>query len=340
MGGFFAASTLFNTPEGQPTPPFLGLLAWNFVAWYLWAALFPVIQELARQYPLESAFVRNLPKHIVGGITLMAVHVLVFVSIQWLIQSEPATRMSTFGEMLQSYVRALFDTQVTVYLLVLAAAHMINYYKRFKSEELRSATLRSQLAELQLQALRMQLNPHFLFNTLNAITELIHSSPDKAERMVVNLSELLRTTLATADEQRIPLEKELEFIEQYLAIQKMRFGDRLKIERRVAPELLNAYVPNMIIQPIVENSLIHGIGPLAQGGAVSIEAQRMDHMLRISVRDTGKGLPDSHDLYKGIGLRNTRDRLSQLYGSRQRLTVEPQADRGVCVTIELPFEEH
>ena len=188
------------------------------------------------------------------------------------------------------------DTQVIVYLSILAGAHMLNYYKRFKSEELRASNLRSELVELGLQSLRMQLNPHFLFNTLNVITELIHKDPDAGERMVMNLSDLLRSSLASSHEQKIPLSKELEFVEQYLAIQKMRFGDRLTVVKEVESGLENALVPNMLLQPLVENAVQHGIAPSISGGAVMLHAFASGGSVTLEVIDTGIGFCDEAGL--------------------------------------------
>lgn len=329
-------------PEGQPAPPFFGLLVWNFVAWYLWAALFHLIRKLAQEYPLDGGnrnYLKNLPIHLVSAVLFMGVHVVALVSIQWLLDSPRAETIGSFGAMIDFYIHALFDTQVTVYLLLLVAAHMVNYYERMRAEEIRNANFRTQIAELQLASLRMQLNPHFLFNTLNAITELIHTDPDAAEKMVMNLSELLRSTLATINEQKVPLQKEIEFIDQYLEIQKMRFGDRLKISRFIPSSLLNASVPNMVLQPIVENAVGHGIAPLAAGGSITIAAEENASSIRLTVTDDGVGLTSGQDIFSGIGLRNTRDRLIQLYGERQRLLVESQATGGVRVTIEIPHEQ-
>jgi len=294
MGGFFAATTIFNTPEGKPTPSFSGLLVWNFVAFYIWAALFPIIKELCRQYRLEDRpnFARNLPIHIVSSVLFMGLHLLVFVTLQWLVGSPRAEKLGSYDKLLMSFMRALIDTQMIVYLSILAGAHMINYYRRYRSEELRASNLRSELAELNLQSLRMQLNPHFLFNTLNAITELIHKDPDAAERMVMTLSDLLRSSLASLNEQKIPLSKELEFVEQYLAIQKMRFGDRLTVVKEIESGLENALVPNMLLQPLVENAVQHGIAPSIDGGAVMLHAYSSAGRLTLEVIDTGVGFCD------------------------------------------------
>ncbi len=291
MGGFFAATTVFNTAEGKPTPSFWGMLIWNFVAFYIWAALFPAIKEVCRRYRLEDRpnFARNLPIHIVSAFIFMGLHLVTFVTLQWVVGSPRALKLGAYDKLLESYMRALMDTQVIVYLSILAGAHMINYYRRYRSEELRASNLRSELAELNLQSLRMQLNPHFLFNTLNAITELIHKDPDAAERMVMTLSDLLRSSLASLNEQKIPLSKELEFVEQYLAIQKMRFGDRLTVVKEIEPGLENALVPNMLLQPVAENAVQHGIAPSIDGGAVMLHAFSSQGRITLEVIDTGVG---------------------------------------------------
>jgi signal transduction histidine kinase len=329
MGGFFAATTVFNTPEGKPTPSFSGLLVWNFVAFYIWAALFPVIKELCRRYRLEDRpnFARNLPIHIVSAGLFMGLHLITFVTIQWIVGSPRVEKLGTYSKLLEHYMHALMDTEVIVYLSILAGAHMINYYRRFRLEELRASNLRSELAELNLQSLRMQLNPHFLFNTLNVITELIHKDADAAERMVMTLSDLLRSSLASLNEQKIPLSKELEFVEQYLAIQKMRFGDRLTVVKEIEHGLENALVPNMLLQPLVENAVQHGIAPSIAGGAVMIHAYADAGRLTLEVIDTGVGFCAEADNVQDGGSNTFSHDSSQMAKQMQSMAYATGAGR-------------
>jgi two-component system, LytTR family, sensor kinase len=337
MGGFFAATTLFNTPEGKPTPPFWGLLIWNFVAFYIWAALFPIIKEVCRRYRLEDRpnFKRNLPIHVVAGLMFMGIHLLTFVTIQWVVGSPRVEKLGSYEKLLDFYMRALMDTQVIVYLSILAGAHMINYYRRYRSEELRTSNLRSELAELELQSLRMQLNPHFLFNTLNVITELIHKDADAAERMVMNLSDLLRSSLASSNEQKIPLSKELEFVDQYLAIQKMRFGERLTVVKEIEAGLENVLVPNMLLQPLVENAVQHGIAPSIDGGAVMLHAYSSLGGITLEVIDTGVG-SCSEELVSAE-TPNTFSHGSSQNGKHEQVMAYATASRSVGMSQTLPL---
>ncbi|HEU4640978.1 MAG TPA: histidine kinase [Gemmatimonadaceae bacterium] len=199
--------------------------------------------------------------------------------------------------------------------------------------------LATRLAEAQLQSLKLQLHPHFLFNTLNTITALIDTDPQGAERMVSGLSELLRLSLRTAGEQEVPLARELEILEHYVEIQQIRFADRLEVSVCVAPEARHALVPNLILQPLVENAIRHGIAPRAAPGHIEVRAGRRDGMLTLSVADDGVGLRAEADIERGegIGLANTGARLQQLYGEHHRFELGAGRSGGFTVLIEIPF---
>jgi len=184
----------------------------------------------------------------------------------------------------------------------------------------------------------MQLHPHFLFNTLHAISTLVYKDPKGADEMIANLSELLRATLDTSDQQEIPLRKELDLLERYLEIQQVRFGDRLRIRKEVDPQTLDASVPTLILQPLVENSIKHGIEPRPGPGEIVIGAHRRGTALQLSVRDNGNGV-EEHPAKdgSGIGLSNTRARLEQLYGKEAKLTLSRPSNGGCSVELELPF---
>ena len=197
--------------------------------------------------------------------------------------------------MRSAYFHLLFvgnlRTNLIIYALLLFGVMAANYYRRYLAGEQRAAQLQAQLAQAQLQALKMQLHPHFLFNTLNAISELVHKEPETAERMVIQLSDMLRVSLDSIGVQEIPLEQELEFLRRYLDIEETRFRDRLRIRMDVDPETLGAYVPNMILQPLVENAIRHGISPLSRGGSIDIRARRNGETLNLQICDDGRGLP-------------------------------------------------
>jgi len=187
----------------------------------------------------------------------------------------------------------------------------------------------------------MQLHPHFLFNTLNAISELVHKEPDTAERMVIQLSDMLRLSLDSSGVQEIPLRQELDFLQTYLAIEQTRFRDRLQIKMDIEPETLNAQVPTMILQPLLENAIRHGIFPLSRGGLIEVRARRTGGMLQLQIHDNGRGLAAGQEngaRSTGVGLSNTRARLEQLYGPGNAIfQLKSAPDKGVTVTISLPL---
>jgi two-component sensor histidine kinase len=212
-------------------------------------------------------------------------------------------------------------------------------YKRYRDREVISSQLESELARAQVQILEMQLQPHFLFNTLNSIMVLIRQEPDLASRMVARLSEFLRLTLESAGMQEVTLRHELEFLEKYLHIERIRFGDRLQIEQRVDPATLDALVPNLILQPIVENAIRHGVARKRGPAMIAVTADRSNGSVTLHIRDNGVGLPTRNggSMKEGIGIRNTRQRLHHLYGDDFTFALDSPPEGGVDVVLTLPF---
>jgi LytS/YehU family sensor histidine kinase len=205
-----------------------------------------------------------------------------------------------------------------------------------RDRQVQAAELESLLHEAQLQALRNQLNPHFLFNTLHSIAELVHENPPLAEQLILRLGELLRKVLASSVAQEVPLGEELDFIKAYIEIEQMRLGERLRVEWDIAPDLADAKVPALILQPLVENAIQHGIAPSDQPGTLVIRARRDDGFLHLQVRDSGPGLiADTDTRPDGIGLSNTEARLQRLYGAMQRF--ELTSDNGLTVNLRVPL---
>jgi len=218
--------------------------------------------------------------------------------------------------------------QLPIYLMLVSGAHTLTFYRRTQERE-------SSLASARAEAQKMQLQPHFLFNTLNMIAELVHEEPDKADAMLIALSGLLRLTMETAGEQELPLRRELEFIERYLTIMHARFDDRLKFQLGIDPATHAALVPTFLLQPLVENAIEHGLGPRMAGGLISIRARRVGNQLHLCVSDNGVGLNGRKMGPEGIGLGNTRNRLRELYGAAAQL--EMQDAGGLIIDIRLPF---
>jgi hypothetical protein len=233
----------------------------------------------------------------------------------------------------QAVMRARFN--LPIYWVIVSIAHALTYYRRSEERQRRALELEARLSEAKVETLRMQLHPHFLFNTLNAISTLVHRDPDAADEMIGNLSELLRVTLDTS-QQEIPLRQELAFLDRYLEIQQVRFPDHLRLEREIEAGALEVSVPPLILQPLVENSIRHGIEQQVRPGMIRIEAKIQDQLLTIAVRDNGPGVRQA-GAREGVGLANTRARLEQLYGPRARLTLKSGSQSGCSVELQIPL---
>ena len=348
IAGLISASLEYFTAIAVNRPyPFKLAAWWNLAALYLFAASFPAVAYLARRLPFDrQRWFRRSVTYIAWIFVFSVLHLIAFLLIYWAVGGPRLPRSAPVSDAL-GYFRLLFvgnlRTNLFVYGLLLFAAMAMNYYRRYLAGEQRAAQLQAQLAQAQLQALKMQLHPHFLFNTLNAISELVHKEPDTAERMVIQLSDMLRVSLDSIGVQEIPLKQELEFLGRYLDIEETRFRDRLKIRVDVEPETLGALVPNMLLQPLVENAIRHGISPLSRGGSIDVRARRSDGMLKLQICDDGRGLPreaENGARGTGVGLTNTRARLTQLYGEGGfGFDVESVPDAGVAVSVTIPLRE-
>ncbi len=216
---------------------------------------------------------------------------------------------------------------------VIAVSQALNYFRKYQEREFR-------LSQAELQALRTQLHPHFLFNTLNAIAELVYSDPKVADRTILRLSELLRFSLASEKTQEVTLKEEVDFLEKYVEIHKTLMRERLNVRVTVDPETLDAAVPNMILQPLVENAIKHGISPRPEGGNIEVHACRLDGKLYVEITDDGMGMPEEEtDVQTGVGLINTRERLKYLYNDAHTFNLSSLPGRGVTIRISVPFRE-
>jgi LytS/YehU family sensor histidine kinase len=246
----------------------------------------------------------------------------------------------TFWPRFLSRLQGSFGSNLLVYGGILGVCYAIDYYAKYREREFQASQLEVQLAHAQLDSLRMQLHPHFLFNTLNGIVGLVRDHKnDAAIDMLVGLSDLLRHTLEHSDRQEVQLKEELNFIQLYLNIQQMRFSDRLTIEIDVAPETTRALVPNLILQPLAENALRHGFGRSVASGVIGIRSRAVNGSLKLTVYDNGAGLPPNWQLAssKGIGLANTAARLEQLYNDDHQFDIRNRDDGGVEVIVEIPY---
>ena len=243
-------------------------------------------------------------------------------------------------QILINALRTMFLWSWLVYWLILGAWQVYHYYEHYLSSELRLERLERSFSEARLQALRMQLDPHFLFNALNTISSHVERDPRLTRTMIEHLGDLLRMSLESKDKQQVPLAEEMNFLDHYLEIQKIRFGDQLKIEIHVAPEVRYALVPSLFLQPLVENAIRHGVSRRASGGTVTVSAQRNQSQLEIRVLDDGLGLPPGWTLEDsaGLGLSVTRERIAGLHlNGNSRFAVRRREAGGTEVAISLPL---
>jgi signal transduction histidine kinase len=339
---FFSASQAYYyvATFGQKPAPFAVLLVLNLGYWYSWATLAPGILWLSRRFPLDKqSWHVSLPAHVGGVFVATTLHIAMAV----------ATRMATYaaiGESTDSWrleARRMFflnfDWEMMTYWAIVGLSHALAYHREAQTRALNASQLETRLVEAQLQSLQRQLQPHFLFNTLNTISALMHRDVDAADAMIARLSDLLRISLQMVGVQEVTLKEELDFLSKYLEIEQTRFRDRLTVVFDVAPDTFDALVPNLILQPLVENAIKHGIGPRPAPGTITIRARRIGTMLELVVQDNGVGLSAARlsDFNRGIGLSNTRSRLDHLYGSIHRFEFRQPAEGGLLVLIAIPL---
>jgi two-component system, LytTR family, sensor kinase len=321
----------------QPTLALTELLLSHLVECLLWALLSIGIFWLARRFPLgPGTWLRSMPVHVAGCLIFGVVHTVLSVVAAEVIREE-IPRPTITPNVLLYYFVAHLNSDIFIYWAILAVSHVLNYYRQLRDRELRSSQLEAKLAQTQLQILKMQLHPHFLFNTLNAISALIHQDVELADRMIARLGDLLRSTLENANQQEVAFRQELDFIDPYLEIEKARLGPRLTVRLDVDPAAMEARVPNLILQPLVENAIRHGIAPRPEPGRIEISARRENGFLRLAVKDDGRGLEAATPSASGIGLANTRARLEKLYGANHRFELTNIPDGGLHVEIAIPF---
>jgi len=296
---------------------------------YLWAVLTPMLFLVAGRLVVKREnYWWTGPLLFLAGIAFGWLHLTVFVRMLPLAgyRNSPSAARVVF--------MSRFHADVLTCWVVFGVRHGIEYYRQYRMRQLRSSQLEAQLAQAQLDVLKMQLQPHFLFNTLHSISTLMHRDVESADRMISRLSEFLRLTLNSAGEQEVTLKQEIECLDKYLEIEQARFGDRLEVRRSIDPETLHLLVPNLILQPLVENAVRHGIAPHAARGRIEVGARLEEGCLRIEVLDDGRG---SHgEILEGVGISRTRARLDRLYGSGSRLEMRNGPRGGFQVRLTIP----
>ncbi len=328
----------------DPNPWWHHLTSW-MVGVYVWFLITPIVLWLGRRFPLERKhWIRRTATHLVISVAISIVQLAWEAAILRSLRLFP-TIMTSFAATLVFLLIIGFHQGILTYWTILAVQYGFGWYRRYQERkqealrlELRSSQLESQLVQAHLSTLKMQLQPHFLFNTLNAIMVLVRQQKGReAEEMLGRLSDLLRCVLDDVDAQEVPLRRELEYLQLYLSIEQVRFQDRLRVEIAADPGVLDAAVPHMVLQPIVENAIRHGIGRSSSAGSIRISACLVNGTLEMKVQDDGLGLaPAGPGRAPGIGLANTRARLNQLYGDAARLSVENGEHGGVSATVVLP----
>ncbi|HEY5883280.1 MAG TPA: histidine kinase [Pyrinomonadaceae bacterium] len=338
FGLFFASQVLINRAyRGRPLNLAYTLIIWLICA-YIWAALTPLVLYLSSRFRVERGRLGNLLIHLVASLVFSLIQLGAYLAV--ISFTDPLTQ--PVADVFQEFIVTGLHFNLLTYWALVALSHAADYYRKYQERELSASQLRAQLAHAQLSALKMQLHPHFLFNTLNAIAVLVRKSCNKeAVNMISRLSDLLRQSFENIDTQEVSLKEELEFLKSYLEIEQIRFNDRLRVRMEVQPETLAAMVPNLILQPLVENAIRHGIAKRSAAGILEISARRESGTLWLQVRDDGPGMEvnGSKDAGAQIGLTNTRTRLQQLYGEEQTFELANAVGGGAIATLAIPFRE-
>lgn len=348
--GVWTAVGLFRALERWTLDPvattrlefgFREALSQNLLFSYLWAAFTPVVAHLARRFPVSgSSRARTFGVHLAASAGVGITHATLFALAYPMLMGMPF-RLAHQLRGVPSVLTVFLLTNVLTYWGVVGICWAIEAVRLSRERELRASQLEAQLAAARLERLQTQLHPHFLFNALNSVLPLVFRDRAAAARTVSQLEKLLRRSLETDAAQLVPLSRELEFLEMYLEIQKTRFQDRLRVAFDVPDELTSARVPNLILQPLVENAIKHGVTAQPGVGRVEIAARRTDRVLILTVRDDGPGLSDRpRPGGPGVGLANTRERLRQLYGDEQRLDLVNAPEGGLEVSVILPFSSN
>jgi two-component system LytT family sensor kinase len=314
------------------------LIILNSSYWYVWALFTPAIVWLSQHVPLER---KGLPLaalvHLPAVALFSFAHIALMGAVQWWLAATAGRTFLWWIEVKRSALQN-FDWEMMTYWTIVGLSHAVLYYRESRDRELRASQLETKLIEARMAALQQQLQPHFLFNTLHAISTLMHRDVDAADRTLIRLSDLLRITLENTGQHEVTLKTELDFLAKYLDIEQTRYADRLIVRFTIEPEALDTLVPSLLLQPLVENAIKHGVARKAGPGHIDISARRDHDKLWIEVRDDGAGLSESalSALQKGIGVSTTRARLQHLFGADFRFEFH-HLEPGVAVVVALPW---
>ena len=312
----------------------------NMPSFFLWGLLAPAVIYFALRFRIEKTnFYTKILTQILIGAVVAFVHRVLSASLSYSISwSLGNTEASLFDILLgEKFIifSAWFDGFFT-YWVFLAAIYSFDYYKSFNENKIKATLLEAKLAQAELNALKMQLQPHFLFNTLNAISVLVHKDPESADEMITRLSDLLRLTLDKFGQKKVTLKEEIDFINSYLDIQKIRYKDRLNIKMNISPSTIDLEVPALILQPVIENSIKHAVEPSSKQTNISISTFIDKNYLNIEITDNGPGINDN--INEGVGIKNIKARLEQMYGENKLFSMS-DSEGGVKTIIQIPVEQ-
>jgi signal transduction histidine kinase len=328
----------FTISQGRQVTFWRTLVILNTTYWYLWALFTPAIVWLSQHFRFErQGLWRAVLVHLPSVILFSLSHIAAMTGVQWWFARTQGKSFPWWTEMQRAAVLN-FDWEMMTYWTIVGLSHAVLYYRESRDRALRTSQLETRLVEAQLKTLQQQLHPHFLFNTLHAISALMHRDVEAADRTLMRLSDLLRLTLENIGQQEIALQAELDFLAKYLQIEQTRFADRLIVRFDVQPETLDTLVPNLILQPLVENAIKHGVARKTGPGHIDISARRDGDKLLMEVRDDGVGLSEDAltALQKGIGVSTTRARLQHLFGADYRFEFHRQP-AGLAVIVAVPW---
>jgi sensor histidine kinase YesM len=351
---FFLQAIYADSYEMSATKPttneIINVFVDRVIAAYLWLLLTPMIILFAEKISDKKLpYVAILIVHLIAGVFFTFLHIPIYSSYIYLVHSSiPWMYSSIFEKMpdvtyidyvLNSIARVNHVYRLLYYSIIIAIHFAFDYFRKYTERELRASQLEVQLKEAQIRTLHQQLQPHFLFNTLNGISSLMYKSVEEADTMLTYLGDLLRISLERMNVQEVPLKDDIAFIERYLLIEKTRMGDRLIVKTNFHPDTLDALVPCMMAQPLLENAIKHGVAPNAKQGTITASSWRVAEKLFLQIEDDGSGFSRSleDNLTKGFGIKNTLERLKILYGNNSSLTFSNKETGGLRVTLSIPF---
>lgn len=334
---FTTINYLSSRGEGRNSNFWIILLD-NVFRFGVWAFLSPLILELCRRFDFQtkSNYIRDLSAHIFGAFLFTSIQIFFYGMSAWFSFIQYRDPESNLGQFFRNTFLGFFYLGLLVYGPILFACQAIIRNRRFAAEQKKSADLQSQLVQAQLQALKMQLQPHFLFNTLNSISSLVLKNPPQAQMMIAKLGDFLRLTLDFNENQMVLLSEELRFLRSYLEIEQIRFSEKLQVIFDVNDDVMNAVVPHLALQPIVENSVKHGISQLTEEGKIDITAKKIGDKLLLRVKDNGPGKTVSAEKNQ-TGISNIKTRLKHLYGEDFSFEMNGEPGEGMTVTVTIPL---